>query len=71
MKRIIEAVNPPKKDIDLTAWSDEDLRTLATIQEKCKCHTPFYDTNLLDENDLKTLDFLFSKYNIKTENDGH
>ena len=55
IKTILNLLKP--KQIDLSMWSDEDLRTLAAIQNDTGC-----DPDKLSEEDKQELDRLTKKY---------
>jgi len=59
IRQISKAIEPPKINNHeyFKNWSDEDLRSLATIQEKTGC-----DPNKLHDEDKQELERLSAKY---------
>ena len=61
LARLLElAAQPDTPKIDLTVWSDEDLRTLVEIQ-----HRTMRMVEALTQQDIETLESLTIKYSIK------
>ena len=60
-KAIFLSKNPPERKPNLTQWSDTDLNTLVSLQDKYKGMSNLKDSDLSEE-DRNTLQRLIKSY---------